>query len=179
MDPKILFIGAGVLGAAALYTLATSKKRTLVPGTGFRVFPILDTPTSNIRFTDDFGDPRSEGRSHAGNDLFATEGTPVVAPDDGTITFTDDGKEGGAGCPPPLSFHLQGTNGMSYFGTHLASLVGPVGTIRSVHAGETIGTVGHGGNACTTAPHLHFELKINGTIVDPYPYLISSFRLSG
>ena len=44
-------------------------------------FPV-DGPNS---FTDDFGAPRSEGRLHQGNDIFADKMTPVVAAADGTI----------------------------------------------------------------------------------------------
>jgi murein DD-endopeptidase MepM/ murein hydrolase activator NlpD len=40
---------------------------------------------------------------------------------------------------------------------------------QSVNEGQQIGTLGNSG--CTTAPHLHYELWINGKQVDPAPYL--------
>lgn len=143
-----------------------------------RYFPILDTSNANIHFTDDWGTHRSGGRTHKGNDLFATKGTPVVAVDDGKLVQIADGypdAHGNSG----LSFHLTAQDGTFYYGTHLDAWEGPS---RTVLAGDVIGYVGHSGNAndlpISYRDHLHFEIHPNGgPAIDPYPILMSAPRL--
>jgi len=170
-----LALGAvGVVTTIALASPSPTKKLLAAA----RVFPLLDVPGANIHFTDDWNADRV-GHKHQGNDLFAALGTPIVAPEDGRVTFTDDGIPGPPGCPPPLSFHLQGRSGVFYFGTHLASFEGgALGDSRDVIAGEKIGTVGKGGNACGTDAHLHYETHAGGVPIDPYPSLMASQRLT-
>jgi len=112
-------------------------------------------------FGNDYGDARSGGRHHEGNDILASRGTPIVAPVAGTVTFRDVSLGG-------RSFFLEGVDGNEYFGTHLQ---GYAGGARSVSAGEVIGYVGDDGNARGT-PHLHFEIHPghHGT-TNPYPTL--------
>ena len=112
-------------------------------------------------FGNDYGDGRSGGRRHAGNDILAARGTPIVAPVAGTVSFRSVSLGG-------RSFFLEGVDGNEYFGTHLS---GYAGGSRSVSAGEVIGYVGDDGNARGT-PHLHFEIHPgrHGT-VNPYPTL--------
>ena len=112
-------------------------------------------------FGNDYGDSRSGGRHHAGNDILAVRGTPIVAPVAGTVTFRSVSLGG-------RSFFLEGVDGNEYFGTHLS---GYAGGDRTVSAGEVIGYVGDDGNARGT-PHLHFEIHPghHGTI-NPYPTL--------
>ncbi|MEA2828496.1 MAG: hypothetical protein QOG43_2935 [Actinomycetota bacterium] len=116
-------------------------------------------------FTNTWLAPRSGGRQHKGVDMFADEGTPVVAPVAGQVEFADDSLGG-------LAFHLWGDDGDYFYGAHLSSYAG---TSRDVAAGEVIGHVGHTGNADETAPHLHFEVHPNRTRgripnpVDPTP----------
>jgi murein DD-endopeptidase MepM/ murein hydrolase activator NlpD len=130
-----------------------------------RVFPVADVP--GLSFGDDFGDARSGGRRHAGNDLFAPEGTPVLAPDDGALTLRDESLGG-------RSFYVRADDGVVYFGTHLS---GWEGGERRVRAGEIIGYVGHGGNAAGTPDHLHFEMHPPGQgAVNPYPWLVQAER---
>ena len=109
-------------------------------------------------FGNDYGDARSGGRRHAGNDILAARGTAIVAPVAGTVTFRNVSLGG-------RSFFLEGVDGNEYFGTHLS---GYAGGARTVSAGEVIGYVGDDGNARGT-PHLHFEIHPGGHgSVNPY-----------
>lgn len=136
-----------------------------------QIFPVAGPTT----YSDDWGANRSGGRSHQGNDLFAAEGTPVVAVDDGTVSYGVD----------PLGgpyFGLRCADGR-YYGAHLSAYVeaDQTGTTtpplpRAVKAGDIIGRVGHTGNAAATPPHLHFQMWIGGQITDPYPYLKAAQR---
>jgi murein DD-endopeptidase MepM/ murein hydrolase activator NlpD len=126
-----------------------------------RVFPVAaeGQPT----FTDDFGVVRPTGRRHQGNDIFAAEGTPIVAVDDGALRFAEDPIGGHA-------FYLAADDGTVYYGAHLSAYEGT--SPRRAVAGEVLGYVGHTGNAATTAPHLHFEVHPSGGVaVDPYRLL--------
>jgi peptidoglycan LD-endopeptidase LytH len=116
-----------------------------------------------VSFRDDFGEPRSGGRSHKGNDMFAATGTPIVAATNGSVFFQGDPLGGNAA-------YVNG-NGNTYYYAHLDDYVGGA---RAVQAGELIGHVGSSGNADGGAAHLHFEIRVggpNGTQIDPYPTL--------
>jgi len=134
-----------------------------------RVFPVADPPGAT--FTDDWMAPRTNPdgttRSHKGNDLFAPDGTPVLAPDDGNVRYATDPIGG-------QSFYLKADDGTTYYGTHLSAYEGGA---RRVGAGETIAYVGHGGNAAGTPPHLHFEVHPGGgAAIDPFPELQAAQR---
>jgi murein DD-endopeptidase MepM/ murein hydrolase activator NlpD len=110
-------------------------------------------------YADTYGQPRGGGRLHIGVDLSAPVGTPVVAPVDGTVSFSSDGAGGN-------TFIMTGTDGNFYYGAHL-SRQGP--NSGSVRAGTVIGAVGQTGNA--SVPHLHFEIHPGGrgNVTNPYP----------
>lgn len=99
-------------------------------------------------FTDTWLAPRSGGRQHKGVDIFAAEGTPVVAPVAGEVKFGSDDLGG-------LAFHLWGDDRSYYYGAHLAGFAGRPGRVE---AGTVVGYVGRTGNAVGTQPHLHFEI---------------------
>ena len=112
-----------------------------------------------VRFMNDWGFPRSGGRFHEGNDLFAARGTPVVAVVGGNAVQTT-GPIGGR------QVKLLGDDGTTYYFTHLDTF----GAGGRVAAGTVIGTVGSTGNAAGSPPHLHFELHPGGgAAVNPYP----------
>jgi peptidoglycan LD-endopeptidase LytH len=118
-------------------------------------------PVPGSTFRNDWGNPRSGGRSHEGTDMFAPMGTPIVAPVSGTVKRHESGRAG-------LSFYLSGNDGVEYFGAHLAALV-KTGEVR---AGEVIAQVGDSGNAKGGTPHLHFEIHpTKRTKTNPYPTL--------
>ena len=120
-------------------------------------------PVPGAIFINDWGFPRSGGRFHRGNDMFAPEGTPVLAPVAGTATQVN-GTIGG------LQFWLRGDDGNTYIGTHLSGF----GAAGRVQAGEVLGYVGDTGNAKGAKFHLHFEIVPAGSnsATNPYPTLI-------
>lgn len=124
-------------------------------------------PVPGSRFFNDWGFPRSGGRFHEGNDLFAVRGAPVLAPVAGVVEQVS-GTIGG------LQFWLEGDDGNLYIGTHMNSFVGSDGRVA---AGQQIGTVGDSGNARGARPHLHFEVLVGGhTNINPYPTLVDACR---
>jgi len=88
---------------------------------------------------------------HAGRDLAAPEGTPVVASLDGEVISS--GLAGGYGLAVVLE-HPQPQRQRTLYG-HLSELFVEPG--ESVRQGEVIGRVGNTG--LSTGPHLHFELR--------------------
>lgn len=116
-------------------------------------------------FSRDFGAPRYAGgfHPHAGNDIFADQGTPIVAPFDGVAVRAPNELGGQA-------VKLYGGPGYVY-NAHLSRY----GKLGAVKAGEVIGFVGNTGDALGGPPHDHFEFHPrNGIAVDPYPYLLAA-----
>jgi murein DD-endopeptidase MepM/ murein hydrolase activator NlpD len=116
-------------------------------------------------FSRDFGAPRYAGgyHPHAGNDIFAAKGTPIVAPFDGVAVASPNILGGQA-------VKLYGSPGYVY-NAHLSRY----GKFGRVKAGEVIGFVGNTGDALGGPPHNHFEFHPgNGPAVDPYPYLLAA-----
>jgi murein DD-endopeptidase MepM/ murein hydrolase activator NlpD len=129
--------------------------------TGF-VFPVADPHT----FSSTFGAPRSGGRSHEGNDIFAPMGTPLLASESGVVANVGVGTLGGT------KLWVYGESGTQYYYAHLIAYADGIVEGSRVEAGDVIGYVGNTGNAITTPPHLHYEIHPNGgDAIDPYPLL--------
>lgn len=118
-------------------------------------------PVPGARFFNDWGFPRSGGRTHIGTDLFAPRGSPVLAPVPGTVE-QETGSVGG------YQFTLHGDDGVTYLGSHMDRF----GASGRVDAGDVIGYVGDSGNAEGSDPHLHFQMHPRGAAAEnPYPSL--------
>jgi murein DD-endopeptidase MepM/ murein hydrolase activator NlpD len=101
------------------------------------------------------------GRLHAGIDIPLPEGTGLRAAASGRVALA--GWTGGYGnytC-------IQHTGSLSTCYAHQSSIGVSVG--QSVSQGQVIGASGNTGNS--TGPHLHFEVRVNGSPVDPLGYL--------
>ena len=119
------------------------------------------TPVSGI-ITSRFGNRESIRTSgHTGLDIAAPYGTPIKAAADGTVTFA--GYSGGYGYVVKVN---NGNGVQTYYG-HCSKLY--VSTGDTVEAGDTIAAVGSTGNS--TGNHLHFEVRVNGSVVNPQNYL--------
>jgi murein DD-endopeptidase MepM/ murein hydrolase activator NlpD len=120
----------------------------------------VDAPRSYI---DDWGFPRSGGRTHQGNDIFAPAGTPIRAPFDGRA-------EEGSGGLGGIYVFVYSDAGDHVYNAHMSRFAGVDG--QRVTKGQVIGYVGNSGNAVGTPPHDHFGYYPgNGAAVNPYPYL--------
>jgi murein DD-endopeptidase MepM/ murein hydrolase activator NlpD len=101
------------------------------------------------------------GRLHAGIDIAAPAGTPVVASASGRVAYA--GSMSGYG----LLVIVQHAGGIATAYAHNSALAVSVG--QSVGQGQQIASVGCTGHCY--GDHVHFEVRVNGSPVDPMGYL--------
>ncbi|PLX08054.1 MAG: peptidase M23 [Marinilabiliales bacterium] len=104
---------------------------------------------------------------HKGLDLVAPTGTPIYASGDGTIIDIEYNNTGSGYGNSILIDH--GVNGLSSRYAHLSAINVKKG--QKVKRGEQIGECGSTG--LSTAPHLHYEILINGAAVNPLRYMLA------
>lgn len=117
-------------------------------------------------FVSDFGpriDPFTGAvRIHKGIDLACVAGTPIYAPADGRVVFA--GWTGGWG----LNIVIRHSERVSTRYAHCSAACTVVG--QEVDRGDLIARVGSTGRS--VAPHVHYEVLIDGVQVDPEDYII-------
>jgi hypothetical protein len=136
-----------------------------------RVMAVLAPPfpvAGAAKFSDDWKMPRWTPcpHLHAGNDIFAAQGTPIVASGPGTIAAFGNHPVGG------MSIWVASDDHYSFFYTHLAGFAPGLARGQRVDRSTVIGYVGATGNAAGGPPHLHFQVHApivnrRGEIVTP------------
>jgi murein DD-endopeptidase MepM/ murein hydrolase activator NlpD len=128
-----------------------------IRGGGRFIWPVNGTLTSG------FGYRVGPGitRFHQGLDIGAAEGTPIRAGGDGTVILA--GYNGGYGNYTCIDHG----GGVSTCYAHQSAI--HVGSGQHVNQGQVIGLVGNTGYSF--GAHLHFEVRVNGTAVQPLNYL--------
>lgn len=126
---------------------------------GTKSKPTYMYPCTNWPITSRFG--YRWGRLHAGTDVGVMTGTTVRASRAGQVTVA--GWCGGYG----NCVMIDHGDGVTTVYGHLSEVTVSVG--EYVDQGERVALSGNTGRS--TGPHLHFEIRINGTPVDPEPYL--------
>lgn len=104
---------------------------------------------------------------HKGLDLVAPQGTPIYASGDGTIKNIEYNNTGSGYGNSIVIDH--GVDGLTSRYAHLSSINVKKG--QKVKRGEQIGECGSTG--MSTAPHLHYEIMINGAAVNPLRYMLA------
>lgn len=173
--------GALLLGLVA-YLAATEKtllvrvaaREELRPATAARlVIPVAGVRERDLK--DSYGAGRSGGRKHKGADIFAAEGTPVLAAAGGVIVKRATSAQGG------ISLYQRDADGRTiYYYAHLQRYRAGIKEGDLVRAGDVIAYVGHTGNAPAGNPHLHFAVYTvsdpnrwwRGRDLNPYPLLV-------
>ena len=111
---------------------------------GYRVHPIFGTT-----------------KYHSGVDIAAASGAVIQAAAGGTVSIAEKSDSYGYYC---VIYHSNGTTTLY---AHMNSM--PVVSVgQTVSAGQLIGYVGSTG--WSTGPHCHFEIRVNGSCVDPISY---------
>ena len=143
---EVILVGTGV-------AKVTATERAEASSQGF----ICPLNRGSFVVTAYYGD----GRNHKGIDLGANRGTPIFAVGGGTVTY--------AGYDSDFGYNVivQHSNGINTRYAHASALSVSKGQV--VSQGEMLGTVGSTG--WSTGNHLHFEVIVNGTRVNPAPYI--------
>ena len=125
------------------------------------LWPVMGPITSGFGQREDPVLGNGEGEFHAGVDISAPIGTPIRAAADGVVVTA--GVENGYG----REVVIDHGHGLKTIYGHMSGFNVIAG--QSVIRGEVIGYVGHSGR--TTGNHLHYEVKIHDTPVNPHKYL--------
>ena len=126
--------------------------------TGFSRYPVDFARITSNYTTRRFHPVLGIYRSHLGTDFGASTGTPVKATADGTVLFA--GVSGGYG----NLIRIRHMNGYETRYAHLSRIAAGIRPGARVKQKQVIGRVGATG--LVTGPHLHYELRKNGTAVN-------------
>ena len=158
-EAKVAAFKAAEQEKLALLAAASSSNGQFPVGGGQLLWPAAGPLTSGYGYRTHpiFGDTRL----HAGIDIGAAYGAPVIASDSGYVVFA--GVMSGYG----NAIVIDHGGGLATTYNHLSAFT--VASGQSVRRGAQIGSVGCTGYC--TGPHLHFEVRVDGSPVDPMPYL--------
>lgn len=149
-------ISSEEISASSLETVAIgTKKRPSDMGTGVMMLPFSGMVSSR------YGARDGRRTSHKGVDLAGAAGSPVIAADNGKVIQAEYRYDYGN------IIVVDHNNGLTTYYAHLSKMNVNVGDV--VEKGQTIGLVGSTG--ISTGPHLHFEVRRDGTPIDPYSYI--------
>lgn len=123
--------------------------------------PVQDVRARQIANT--FGAPRGSDRSHAGVDIFAKRGTPVLSATRGIVVSVREGGLGGR------QVWVLGPARERHYYAHLHDWQPGLAAGDVVEPGTVLGTVGTTGNARGTPPHLHYGIYGADGAYDPLP----------
>jgi murein DD-endopeptidase MepM/ murein hydrolase activator NlpD len=145
--------------------LAAQNKNTKYSGSKTGILKVSDIghmPKVTSPYGNRFHPVLKKYKLHTGVDLGVPIGTPVYAMSDGVVLISGTNSAYGK------MIVIDHGGGISSLYGHLSSLKVSVGD--KVKKGQLIAKSGNTGYS--TGPHLHFEIRKDGTPIDPNPYLI-------
>lgn len=187
---RALAIVAVALAATSLAATAAPRADAamisgIAPAVSEPAFLIEEFPnqSEDVEFFDSWGARRPGGRRHKGIDIHSPKGSPVVAVADGFVIarkwHRDSGfylkiahADGWVSSYVHLNNDRPGTDDGA--GGEGAAFAPGIEVGAFVRAGDLIGYVGDSGNAEGTVSHTHFSLELEGTKINPYPFLVEA-----
>lgn len=130
--------------SSGYFTWPTPSCTYITSKFGYRIHPVYGTT-----------------KHHSGVDVAAVSGATIVAAAGGTVSVAEKSSSYGYYC---VIYHSNGTTTLY---AHMNAMP-TVSVGQTVMQGDTIGYVGSTGVA--TGPHLHYEIRVNGSCVDPLSY---------
>lgn len=111
---------------------------------------------------------------HKGLDMNPGNNTPIGAIADGVVTKAVNTDGGGLGVYVVIEHEVNGEKFTTVY-AHMRAGSIPVSVGERVTVGQQVGNVGNTGQS--TGPHLHVEVQVDGTPVDPYAWLTARVTL--
>ncbi|MEZ5398995.1 MAG: peptidoglycan DD-metalloendopeptidase family protein [Bryobacteraceae bacterium] len=143
-------------------TFTRSARKSWQPAARPSLWPVYGRLTSSFgKRTDPFS---GDGAFHPGVDLSASQGTPVKSAANGTVVHAHWGNGYGR------LVVVDHGGGLQTYYAHLSRIDVVPG--QEVVRGQVVG--GSGASGRSTAPHLHYEVRQNGTPINPYIFLARS-----
>ena len=175
----VFFIVALLLGTSLrgnMHVQEKAKTVTQAVAFPFKASQISEYPPDSTVFmplhsvdvkkvSDTWGAPRSGGRRHQGQDIFASRGTPVYSATYGYVLRIGQDRLGGN------VVWILGAGGRRYYYAHLDRFNPELKRFQEVTPMTVLGYVGTSGNAEKTPPHLHFGIYTNSGAINPLPLL--------
>jgi murein DD-endopeptidase MepM/ murein hydrolase activator NlpD len=147
--------------AAAAAGNKSSGGTTVASGAGYYAWPVPSCTYITSRFGYRVHPIFGTTKYHSGVDIAAGAGSAINAAAGGTVSIAEYSDSYGYYC---VIYHSNGTTTLY---AHMNSM--PVVSVgQTVSAGQLIGYVGSTG--WSTGPHCHFEIRVNGSCVDPLSY---------
>jgi murein DD-endopeptidase MepM/ murein hydrolase activator NlpD len=128
---------------------------------GPSIWPVIGPITSSFGQREDPVLGNGEGEFHTGIDIGAPNGTPIIATANGVVRSAEMANGYGR------EVIIDHGHGVATLFGHMSGFAVMAG--QTVTRGQVIGYVGHSGR--TTGSHLHYEVRIRNTPVNPHKYL--------
>lgn len=159
------------------------------PSQAAEIRPITFPVIGSVSYTDTFGAPRGDGRTHEGQDLMGRKMQQLVGAVEGRVSYITLTQPSWG-----WSIWIKDSAGYEYRYLHVNNdtpgtddgqggfnnaFPRPWRVGDLVRAGELVAWMGDSGNAEASSPHLHFEIRRpDGTAMNPYDSLQAAPRLS-
>lgn len=164
--PQVEDAPATAAPPATAETAEPTPAPTSVPAVAAAALPTLDDAANSPRFVCPvkykYISRFATEYSHRGDDLCAAEGTEIYAAADGVVLAAQEHYSWGNFVEIDHGTDADGLRWVTLY-AHMQSCAVQVG--QTVTAGQVIGYVGSTG--CTTGNACHFEMQVNGTLVEP------------
>jgi len=107
---------------------------------------------------------------HRGIDLVPGDKAAIFAVASGVVTTRDDGRTT-YGNYMVITSHINGHT-VAFTYAHMTANSSPIVLGQTINVGDFVGLVGDTGES--TGPHLHFEVCVDGTTIDPIPWMVAN-----